>query len=296
MAVWAIVSVVGGGAQLDNLTRFLHGEPVPKALANLCDGPTLLQHTLERLRPLAPPSRTLLVVAREHLALAEPQLAAFAGVEILEHSGGLSSAGVVMEGLASIQTRDAAARVVVAPAWHYVARPEWYRATLRAALAVGETAPMLLGAEATRAETDCGWIVAGPGEEAARPIERMVHRPHAEWAARLLESGALWNTGIFAGRAEVFSARVLEDPTSWPPASGLRVVPLRGSGWCDWMTPEQVVSSLEGTDALDGFLRSVVAAQRFRGRGGGTAGAGRLALWPLGEGVRAERRRAAAGR
>ena len=131
-----------------------------------------------------------------------------------------------------------------------------------------------------------------------RSVSRFVEKPPADLARRLLEAGGLWNTLIMTGRARTlwrlaeehlprlareFSEyanavggpdeeerlRVIYDrnePASFSTAlltraAGLGVIPVEGSGWSDWGSPDKVFRSLEGTAELAGLLERA-------GRGG----------------------------
>lgn len=117
--------------------------------------------------------------------------------------------------------------------------------------------------------------------ERAHTVSRFVEKPNRAGAQRLLNDGALWNTFASVGRvgaywaltrrhlprhAEQFASyaavadtccadKVLEDiyarmaPTNFSRAileraGSLAVVPVAGSGWSDWGSPERVFMSL----------------------------------------------------
>ncbi|MFG5121327.1 mannose-1-phosphate guanylyltransferase/mannose-6-phosphate isomerase [Methylorubrum sp. POS3] len=65
---------------------------------------------------------------------------------------------------------------------------------------------MTLGITPVRSATDYGYIHKGapvPGAPGVHRVERFVEKPDAEGAARLIEEGALWNSGYFLFRADV---------------------------------------------------------------------------------------------
>lgn len=134
-----------------------------------------------------------------------------------------------------------------------------------------------------------------PDESPARTVERFIEKPQMDVAAQLLESGALWNTFISAGPVRTFwelaerhlpehahrmrrymdsigspyedaeldrlyrcltpagfSRAVLE-----PASARLSVVPMAGSGWCDWGSPARVFESLRGSSELEDLVARV---------------------------------------
>jgi mannose-1-phosphate guanylyltransferase len=158
----------------------------------------------------------------------------------------------------------------------------------------------LLGVEPDVMDADYGWIVRGaPLTETrgrAHELRAFVEKPDTRRAAGLRAEGALWNTFILASpAAEVWrltrehlpahtaafealdrfsfttGAAELDDVyRRLPPADfsrdvlqvadRLAVVPMAGTGWSDWGTPDRVLASLHGTRAettLRARLRAV---------------------------------------
>jgi hypothetical protein len=72
---WAVVLAAGDGRRLRPVTRMLYGTDLPKQFAALNSDRTLLQQTMDRLRPLVRPEHTMVVVADDRDALAKAQLA-----------------------------------------------------------------------------------------------------------------------------------------------------------------------------------------------------------------------------
>src|SRR5512134_2253706 len=70
---WLVVVATDDGSHLSALTSKLNVDG-PKALAQILDGRSLLERTLERFAPIAPPERTILVVPRAHEARARAQV------------------------------------------------------------------------------------------------------------------------------------------------------------------------------------------------------------------------------
>ncbi|HET6203038.1 MAG TPA: sugar phosphate nucleotidyltransferase [Planctomycetota bacterium] len=153
-----------------------------------------------------------------------------------------------------------------------------------------------------------------------RSVLGFVEKPGPDLARRLFDEGGLWNTlvsvgtveayGSLAGRcvpeiAEAFAvyatqvggpreAECLRALYGRIPAanlsrdvleraSGLSVLPVEGSGWCDWGTPGRVLESLTGSPALS----------RLRERIGAGARPVRVPLVPTAGETRVERRDAA---
>ena len=106
--------------------------------------------------------------------------------------------------------------LLVLPADHHIANALAFQFAVEQAVEVAATGRLVtFGVVPGRLETGFGYIVPGPssgpvlaGAE-VRPIDRFVEKPGAVMAADLIESGALWNSGMF-----VFPAGLLIDELS----------------------------------------------------------------------------------
>lgn len=206
--LWAVVLAAGEGSRLAALTRALYGEERPKQFAALGGSRTFLQQTMDRIAPLVPPERTVVVVGDRHEAVARDQLAGYPGVEIVVQPGNRGTGPGVLLPLCHVLARAPEADVVVFPSDHYVDRPANLVEAVRRGLRTAEAVPagvVLVGASAERPATDLGWIVPGTatGTPEARGwrVQGFVEKPPADAARALLARGALWNTMITVGRA-----------------------------------------------------------------------------------------------
>jgi mannose-1-phosphate guanylyltransferase len=203
--LWAIVLAAGRGTRLAAVTRTLCGRELPKQFVALTSTRTLLQETMDRIAPLIPPERTVVVTSDAHYDLCVSQLRGYKGVEIVRQPLDRGTGPGVMLPLAHVLARDPRARVAVFPSDHHVQRPNAFLTAIRRALLAGARSPSgiaLLGVPAERPATDLGWIV--PGErisETAARVQQFVEKPGAEAALTLLQAGGLWNTMVVAGSA-----------------------------------------------------------------------------------------------
>ncbi len=289
--LWAIILAGGDGTRLASLTRALYGTERPKQFAVLTGSRSMLQATVDRILPMVPPERIVVVVTRHHEVLAREQLAAWGGaITLLVQPRNLDTAPGLLLPLSWIRARDRDARVVVLPADHHVAQP---RALLDALHMAADSTRRrrnhvsLVGAEPDSPDTEYGWIVPGRrlGRSGTRAVQRFFEKPGPELAEELLGLGALWNTFIMVGSIEALwreSEQHLPEHaaglarcalphelervyTTLPPANFSRAVlerarnltltPLRGAGWSDWGTPRRVLASLAGTDDHAHLLR-----------------------------------------
>jgi mannose-1-phosphate guanylyltransferase len=203
--LWAIVLAAGRGTRLATVTRALCGRELPKQFVALTSTRTLLQETMDRIAPLVPPSRTVVVSSDTHHDLAVAQLRGYPGVEIVRQPDDRGTGPGVMLPLAHVLARDPRARVAVLPSDHHVQRAGAWLSAIRRSLHAAARTPAgvaLLGVPAERPATDLGWILPGDRiDDGASRILRFVEKPALDSALTLLQAGGLWNTMVVAGSA-----------------------------------------------------------------------------------------------
>jgi mannose-1-phosphate guanylyltransferase len=206
--LWAVVLAAGEGSRMASLTRALYGHEVPKQFAALDGDKTLLQRTMDRIAPVTPPERTVVVVSDAYEELARTQLADYPGVEIVTQPGNLGTGPGILLPLAHVLARAPQASVAVYPSDHHVRRTEPFCDAVERAVTVAkisDSGVALLGAAAERAAVDLGWIVRGNrlgGQlDRAWQVHRFVEKPPEPLAMLLLGTGGLWNTMVIGGKA-----------------------------------------------------------------------------------------------
>jgi mannose-1-phosphate guanylyltransferase len=206
--LWAIVLAAGQGSRMTPVTHLLCGRPLPKQFVPLVSERTMLQETLDRMAPLIPARRTVVVVAEGHEELARVQLADRPGVEIVAQPRDLGTGPGLLLPLTHVLARDPDATVAVFPSDHHFERAEPLRKALGLALTAAEEASAgvaLLGARAEHPASDLGWIVPlGQTSAGVGLVGRFVEKPPERTARALLASGALWNTMLMVGKAQAF--------------------------------------------------------------------------------------------
>jgi mannose-1-phosphate guanylyltransferase len=209
---WAIVLAGGEGRRLSELTRKLHGEDRPKQFAEIEGRRSLLQETMDRIAPLVPAERTVVVVHGGYEDLARRQLEPFTGVEIVAQPANRDTGPGVLLPLARVMAHDSNAIIAVFPSDHHVVEKAPFLAAIRTAVEAAARHPMrvfLLGATPTGPETEYGWIVPDPKVDDDEPDEvrrvlAFVEKPDAITATRLCDTGALWNTFVLVGSAQAY--------------------------------------------------------------------------------------------
>jgi mannose-1-phosphate guanylyltransferase len=285
---YVVVLAGGEGQRLAPLTRALYGTALPKQFAVLAGERSLLQTTIERAATLTTIDRISVVVTAHHEALAQAQLAPYPGVELVVQPRNLDTGPGLLLPLVRILARAGSARVVFLPSDHHVSNAAPIAEALHDAQAgeLGDRIS-LLGVTPTGPEVEYGWIVRGArvAKTAGYTIQRFHEKPTSAVAEDLWRGGGLWNTFISTGPVRLFwdlAQRYLPSHTrrleryavaigglderdaldaayDGMPASNfsrdvlshadaLAVMPVTGSGWSDWGSPQRVFASLAGTD------------------------------------------------
>ena len=212
---WGIVPAGGSGTRLWPVSR----SSAPKFLQDMTgEGRSMLQATLDRLRPLSG-DRLTIVTGSAHADRVREQVA---GEALGGGVAGLGADGLVVEpepresmpaiGLAAaiIARYDPEAVIGSFAADHLVGDEETFRACVREAVAVAHTGKLVtIGIEPTRPATGFGYIRLGealqvPGAPSAHAVRAFHEKPHAARAERFLaEGGYRWNAGMFVVKATV---------------------------------------------------------------------------------------------
>lgn len=190
----------GSGTRLWPLSR----EAFPKQFVPLIDGKSLLQLTLERVKPL---SESIWCLANhEHRFLVKEAMAAAGidghGRQYLEPAGRNTAAAMTVAALNSA----ADDLLLFLPADHHVPDGKEFASTVQQGVAAAENGHFVtFGVQPTFPATAYGYIQAGAalsGNGAARQVSRFIEKPAAEKAEQLLLAGGhYWNAGIFLVRA-----------------------------------------------------------------------------------------------
>jgi mannose-1-phosphate guanylyltransferase len=177
----------GSGRRLAALTG-----PTPKQFCAFGGPRTLLEETLERLSPVAPPDRTTVVVREDHLPLARAQVRGRA--TLLAQPSDRGTAPAILWPLVRAGPD---ATVIVTPSDHGVRDSGTYRRGLAAALrTVDGAAATLLGVVPDRPSTDLGWIVPDGNR-----VSAFVEKPGPREADALFARGGLISTMVLVARA-----------------------------------------------------------------------------------------------
>jgi mannose-1-phosphate guanylyltransferase len=194
---WVVIMAGGVGSRFWPASRAAR----PKQLADLFGQGPMLRMTSDRLLPVAPIERQLVVtgeILREGVAAALPGLHA---ENILAEPVGRNTAAAVGWAALHIAERDPDAVLAVVPADQYIADIPAYQETSRRAVAAAreQDAIVTLGIPPTRPETGYGYIErAAEIGEGLFNVGAFREKPDRETAlSYLADGGFLWNAGMF---------------------------------------------------------------------------------------------------
>ena len=211
-SLWGLVLAAGDGKRLGGYVRELKGTALPKQYVNVIGRRSMLEHTFDRAERLIPASRILAIVSQEHLRYTEArrQIASRpAGTVILQPENKETGPGILLP-LMHLYKRCPEAVVALFPSDHFILEEERFMNHVELAAQAVERNPdriMLLATEATRPETEYGYVV--PYDEGgqlsfwgARRVAQFTEKPDPDRALRLAAAGALWNTMIMVFKAK----------------------------------------------------------------------------------------------
>lgn len=198
--LWTVILAAGAGRRLSALTG-----GVPKQFWRGVHGTSLLRQTIDRFIPLAPASRTVVIVDAGHLGhVAAADVAGGLPVLVVQPEDRGTAAGVFLA-LTPVLEATPNAVVVITPSDHGVMDDSRFRrGVLEAARQVRVRADIVLfGVEPATAQRDYGWISLSRVSTARgfRSVESFVEKPSDDIAAQLFGAGAVWNTMVMVARA-----------------------------------------------------------------------------------------------
>lgn len=198
MIRWNVVLAGGVGSRFWPLST----PERPKQLLPLISDAPMLCDTIDRLRPSAPPERTLVLTnagLRDAVLRLDPTLPAANVIAEPRPAGTCAALAWAAKVIADRDGRDAV--MVCTHADWAIGDVSAFRETLdRAAqLALRERALVTVGIVPSRPDPGFGYIQPGNAlHDDARRVARFAEKPDRATAERMVADGYLWNSGIFA--------------------------------------------------------------------------------------------------
>jgi mannose-1-phosphate guanylyltransferase/mannose-6-phosphate isomerase len=198
----ALILAGGSGTRFWPLSR----KRRPKQLLALEGERSLLQETVDRLKPLVEPSGVWICTTEALAGAIREQLPEIPAHQVLAEPEGRNTAPAIGWAVRTMNAGDEV--IAVLPADHRMSDAPRFRLALgRAEQAVAaRNLVMTLGVRPRWAETGYGYLELGESIEGdLQRVARFVEKPDAPTAARYLDGGRhLWNAGIFVFRGATF--------------------------------------------------------------------------------------------
>ncbi len=214
MKTFVVIMAGGGGTRFWPWSR----ESRPKQLLPILSERSMIRETFDRLRPLVPPEKMIVVTSRSQAAQIGRTVPEIPKRNILAEPSGRNTAPCLCLAALAIRRITPEAVMIVLPADHAISEGREFLRTLEAAAeyAAREDFLVTLGLRPAGPETGYGYIrkgerlrlIRGTGIFRVRAFREKPTLPKAK--AYLRAGGYLWNSGMFAWRTEVFLEAVKE--------------------------------------------------------------------------------------
>lgn len=201
MDVYAVIMAGGSGVRFWPQSR----RHRPKQLLNIVGEKTMIRATVDRMTPVTPIDRIMIVTGVRHSENIHKQIPEMSEESIVAEPVGRNTAPCVALAAYKLAKKDPDAVMVVLPADHLIMKEKEFQSVLKAAAKLAADTGDLLtfGIIPDRPETGYGYIQLGKliaefnGLKAHR-VERFVEKPDLKTAQSYLKHGDyLWNSGMF---------------------------------------------------------------------------------------------------
>ena len=194
-------------------TRFwpLSTEEKPKQFLNLIGEETMIQMTVNRIKPIIPIERVFVCTGEMYVDLVKEQLPELPEQNIIIEPEGRNTAPCIALSAFVIKKYYKDANMIVLPSDHLISDEDEFRNVIKNAdefVKENKEAIITLGMEPSRPETGYGYIRYGKDEKEVNnhkviKVDAFVEKPNKEKAeAYIKEGNYLWNGGMFLWSAD----------------------------------------------------------------------------------------------
>ena len=214
MKTTALIMAGGRGERFWPKSR----KSMPKQFLSLADPEkTMIQSTVERIRPLVKAEDILIATNRDYKALVRTQLPDLPEGNVLCEPLARNTAPCIGWGAVTLRKKYGDALMMVLPSDHLIQQPALFRGILKSALRTAEATDALvtLGISPTVPDTGYGYIQydteEGTDFENVFRVRKFVEKPDLKTAKKYLASGEyLWNSGMFIWKASAVLREIRE--------------------------------------------------------------------------------------
>ena len=203
--MFAVIMAGGKGARFWPRSR----EKMPKHFLDILSERTMIRETVDRIRPLVPAERTLIVTGKSHAAELIRQLPEIPPENILIEPVGRNTAPCIGLAALHILKRVPDAVMLVLPSDHRIGDEAAFLRIMQAAAGAAlQGDPLVtIGIRPTGPGTGYGYIEQGnpfstSGADEIYRVRSIREKPPREQAERFLAQGGFsWNSGMFVWKA-----------------------------------------------------------------------------------------------
>ncbi|MFZ3158213.1 MAG: mannose-1-phosphate guanylyltransferase [Smithella sp.] len=215
--MYAVIMAGGRGTRFWPRSR----EKKPKHLLDIISEKTIIQETIDRIKPLITPDNILVVTGKKHARALIKQLPEIPLNNIIIEPEGKNTAACIGLAALHIQKRIPDEIMVVLPSDHAIADEHEFNAVIGAAakVAAREEGLVTIGIKPSSVQTGFGYIEQADsfrkidGKEVFR-VQSIREKPDFQQAQTYIQNGNFyWNSGMFIWKAST----ILKEISRWLP-------------------------------------------------------------------------------
>ncbi len=204
-----VIMAGGAGTRLWPMSN----DDKPKQFHNMSGHGTLLEETINRLKPVSPEEVVIVGAEKyEQLSVDEIKKTGLKGT-ILSEPMPKNTAAAVLYAAAFLHKKYPDSIMVVLPADHFIRDNAAFTEVIKKGVKLAESGSLVtIGVKPDYPETGYGYIKGMDGVKGdGIPVDKFVEKPDLETAKKYVESGNyFWNSGIFVWKTSIIMNKFRE--------------------------------------------------------------------------------------
>lgn len=253
-----VIMAGGAGTRLWPMSN----EEKPKQFHNMSGSGTLLEETINRLKPVSPEEIVIVTAKKyEKLSLDEINKSGLRGTILCEPMPRNTAAAVLYAAML-LKKKYGDAVMIVLPADHFIRNVKEFVSVISSAVSLaGKDRLVTIGIKPEYPETGYGYIKASAAGNTASEVDRFVEKPDLEKAKQYIAEGSyFWNSGIFVWKTSVIIERfreLLPDMyAQFLKLEALSADELISDSHDVWLMKERIFSSIQSVSIDNGILEN----------------------------------------